>query len=141
MKSFRKMLLTAGLLTLSFSLLAETVVVVHPSVRDNTITKDQAGKIFLGKSSSLPSGHKVIPIDQDEDSQARVVFYDEAAGKNPSQLTAYWARLVFSGKAQPPKTVLDDEEVKELVANNPSVIGYMDKQYADKSVKIIMTLK
>ena len=141
MKIKSKLFFTAALLTLSASILAETAIVVHPSMRDTDVKKGDVAKIFLGKSNKLPSGNKVIPIDQDEDSQTRVIFYEEVTDKNPSQLTAYWARLIFSGKAQPPKSVLDDDEVMEMVANNPNIIGYVDKSYVNKSVKVILTIK
>jgi ABC-type phosphate transport system substrate-binding protein len=141
MNAFKQLMLSAALLGASFAAMADIVVVAHPSLKDASVSKEDVAKIFLGKSNKLPSGTSVIPIDQENDSPARVAFHDEVTDKNPSQLTAYWSRLVFTGKGQPPKTVMDDEEVKDLVANNPNIIGYIDKASVDGTVKVIYTAK
>lgn len=141
MNAFKQLMLSAALLGASFGVMAEVVVVAHPSVKDSAISKEDAAKIFLGKSNKLPSGTAVVPIDQEEDSSVRVSFHEKVTDKNPSQLTAYWSRLVFTGKGQPPKTVMDDDEVKDLVANNPNILGYMDKASVDSTVKVIYTAK
>jgi len=141
MNAFKQLMLSAALLGASFAVMADIVVVAHPSVKDASVSKEDVAKIFLGKSNKLPSGTSVIPIDQEDDSAARVAFHDKVTDKNPSQLTAYWSRLVFTGKGQPPKTVMDDDEVKDLVANNPNIIGYIDKASVDGTVKVIYTAK
>jgi ABC-type phosphate transport system substrate-binding protein len=141
MNAFKQLMLSAALLGASFGVMAEIVVIAHPSVKDSAVTKDDVARVFLGKSNKLPSSTAVIPIDQEDDSPARVAFHEKVTDKNPSQLTAYWSRLVFTGKGQPPKTVMDDDEVKDLVANNPNIIGYIDKASVDGSVKVIYTAK
>lgn len=141
MNAFKQLMLSAALLGASFGVMAEVVVVAHPGVKDTSISKEDVAKVFLGKSGKLPSGTAVIPIDQDEDSAVRTAFHEKVTDKNPSQLTAYWSRLVFTGKGQPPKTVMDDDEVKDLVANNPNVVGYIDKASVDATVKVIFTAK
>jgi len=141
MNAFKQLMLSAALLGASFGVVADVVVVAHPSVKDSSISKEDAAKVFLGKSNKLPSGTAVVPIDQEEDSTVRVAFHEKVTDKNASQLTAYWSRLVFTGKGQPPKTVMDDEEVKDLVANNPNIVGYMDKASVDSTVKVLYTAK
>jgi ABC-type phosphate transport system substrate-binding protein len=44
---------------------------------------------------------------------------------------------VFTGKGVPPKEVDNDAAVIELVSQNPSVIGYVDKASVTDAVKVI----
>ena len=117
---------------------AEMVVVVSAKSSVATLTSNQVADIFLGKSNKFPSGEPAIPIDQRENSEIRDEFYTIVAGKSAAQVKAYWSKIIFSGKGQPPKNVGDSAAVKKLIADNPNVIGYIDKTAIDSSVKIIL---
>lgn len=120
--------------------LAEVKVVVHSSVKDASITAAQAADVFLGKANALPSGHKTVPMDQGEGQSARDEFYSKAAKKDAAQLKAYWSRLIFTGKGQPPKVLSDDAEVLQLVANNPNIVGYVSGNANTSRVKVLLTI-
>ncbi|HEY3697861.1 MAG TPA: phosphate ABC transporter substrate-binding protein [Spongiibacteraceae bacterium] len=117
--------------------LAEVVVVVSAKSAAGTLTSSQVADIFLGKSATFPSGGKVTPIDQSEGSAGRDEFYTKVAGKSAAQVKAYWSKIIFSGKGQPPKEAGDSAAVKKAVAGNPESIGYIDKAAVDSSVKIV----
>lgn len=138
-RQFIQSAMIAGALLLPALASAEVVVIVHPSVAA-TGTKDDVANVFLGKSPTL-GGVSLTPIDQEEGSDARKEFYDKAAGKTPSQLNSYWSRIVFTGKGQPPRAVSDDSAVKEAVAKNKSLIGYIDSGALDSSVKKVLSVK
>jgi hypothetical protein len=129
----------AGLvLALSTSaVLADVAVVVSAKSTAGTLTAAQASDIFLGKASAFPSGGQAIPIDQNEGSAIRDEFYTKVANKSAAQVKAYWSKIIFSGKGQPPKEVADSSAVKKLIADNPNVIGYIDKAAVDGSVKVV----
>ncbi len=112
-------------------------VVTHPSTPIATLTRDQATNIFLGKSSNFPEGTKAIAVDQTEGEVSRTVFYKKVVKKDASQLNAYWARLIFTGKGQPPKTVLDDDEVLEFISTTPNSLGYISQDAVDDNVKVL----
>ena len=57
-------------------------------------------------------------------------------GKSSAQVKAAWSRLVFSGKATPPKELASSAEVKKFVAANPDAIGYVEKSAVDATVKV-----
>lgn len=120
--------------------LAEVKVVVHSSVKDASITASQAADVFLGKANALPSGLKTVPVDQGEGQAARDEFYSLAAKKDAAQLKAYWSRLIFTGKGQPPKVLTDDADVLQLVANNPNIVGYVSGSANTSRVKVLLTL-
>lgn len=118
--------------------LAEVVVVVSAKSAVTALTASQAADIFLGKSKEFPSGGQAIPIDQNEGSAIRDEFYTKVAGKSAAQVKAYWSKIIFSGKGQPPKEVADSAAVKKLIADNPNVIGYIDKAAVDSSLKTVL---
>lgn len=102
------------------------------------LTQAQVADIFLGKLTQLPGGTlPVVPLDQAEGSPVRDEFYLRVTGKSPSQLKAFWSKLIFTGRGRPPKTVTDSTEVLKYLRDNPAVIGYVDRKYADSSVRIL----
>lgn len=112
---------------------ADVVVIGNPSAAP--LTKDQVADIFLGKSQSY------VPIDQVESAPIRAEFYKKATGRDPAQIKALWSRLIFSGKAQPPKEVADSGAVKKAVATDPKAIGYIEKSAVDGSVKVLTSIE
>lgn len=64
----------------------------------------------------------------------------KATGRNAAQIKATWAKLLFTGKGNPPKEVSGNAEVKKFVAGNPAAIGYIDKAAVDGSVKVVLSL-
>jgi len=135
-----KSLVAAALFSLANLAAAELVVVVNPKSPLASMTADQVSAIFLGKTSTLPSGGTATPVDLPESSAARDQFYSKAAGKTSAQVKATWARLTFSGKATPPKELGSAADVKKFVASNPDAIGYIEKSAVDGSVKAILTI-
>jgi ABC-type phosphate transport system substrate-binding protein len=117
--------------------LAEVAIVVHPSVTD-TINKEDLSRVFLGKAKSLDGGHKVTPLNLPEGNATREEFNDKVLGKNDSQLKSYWSKLIFTGKGQPPKEIGSDREVKQLIAADSGLIGYIDAASVDDSVKVLV---
>jgi len=119
-------------LWLSAASQAETVVVVNPGAA--VPSKDQITDVYLGKDQSM------APLDLPESTAVRADFYKKATGRDLAQVKATWSRLMFSGKAQPPKEVADAAAVKKAIAADPKAIGYIDKSAVDSSVKVALTL-
>lgn len=138
MKLSYVMPLLMALLLGSSVAIAETAVIVHPSNAD-ALGKNDISKIFLGKSKKFPSGASVMPVNLDDSDDARVAFDTTILKKDAGQLKAYWAKLVFTGKASPPKKVSSAAEAKSLVAANPNTIAYIPADQVDDSVKAVFT--
>lgn len=133
MKTSNKFVVTVALwMTCLGSAWAQVVVIGHPSAGE--LSKDQIADVFLGKNQNFK------PIDQVESVPIRVEFYKQATGRDAAQVKAAWSRLVFSGKAQPPKEVADAAAVKKAVAADPKALGYIDKSSVDGTVKVVLTL-
>lgn len=118
---------------------AEVAVIVN-SANSNVIDADAIKRIFLGKQSDFPDGTPAIAIDQSEGSQVVNEFNSKVLDRSASQLKAYWAKLIFTGKGSPPKKVGSDAEVLKIVASDPDKIGYVDSASVDGSVKVLLKL-
>lgn len=117
---------------------AEVVVVVSAASTITRLAPENIAKIFLGKVTTFPSGGKAVPVDQAEGSAIRNEFYAKVARKNSSQLTAYWAKVIFTGDGFPPKQLDGNMAVRKAVANDPGAIGYIDISAVDSSVRVIL---
>lgn len=116
----------------------EYAIVVNPG-NNVTITKEDLANLYLAKAKAFPDGKLAIPLNQAQNAQAKSHFDLTILGKTDSQIRSYWSRLIFTGKAVPIKEVENDAEVLELVAKNPSAIGYIDVSKANDSVKVLFT--
>lgn len=119
---------------------AQVAVVVNPKSALTTLTTEQVASVYLGKTTTLPSGGVAALADLPESNSAREQFYTKATGKNAAQVKATWARLTFSGKGTPPKELGSSADVKKFVASHPDAIGYIEKSAVDASVKAVLTL-
>ncbi len=119
---------------------AQVAVIVNAKSPTASMTADQVANIFLGKSNTLPSGASAMALDQPESAAVREQFYTKVTGKQAAQVKAAWSRLVFSGKATPPKEMASSAEVKKFVAANPDAIGYIEKSAVDGTVKAVLTV-
>ncbi len=118
---------------------ATVVTVVSANSPIMSLSRSEAADIFLGKSYRFPDGEQATPIDQPEASRAREQFYQSVAGESLAQLKAYWSRIIFTGRGQPPKIAASGAELKKLLAANPLAIGYLDSAEVDPSVKVLNT--
>lgn len=117
---------------------ADLVVVVNPHVGINHLKQGELRRIFLGQTSKFPNGEKAEPLDVSGD--YRNAFYQSMLNKSPEQVETYWAKMIFTGKAEPAKQVRP-QEVKQAVAGSPRAISYMDRSQTDASVKIISIIR
>jgi ABC-type phosphate transport system substrate-binding protein len=132
------MLLLLISLTFAASTRAEMVVVVSSRSPVTSLTSAQIARIFLGKVARFPNDGAALPIDLPEGSEIREEFYSKVAHKNSSQLSAYWAKVIFTGEGNPPILATNDVAVRKTVAGNPSAIGYIDKSAVNHSVRVIL---
>ena len=138
--NYKRLIPGLALALFAFAAQAQVAVIVNPKCAAASMTADQVASIFLGKTSTLPSGATAAPADQAEGSAVREQFYSKVTGKQSAQVKAAWSRLVFSGKATPPKELASSAEVKKFVAANPDGIGYIEKSAVDGSVKAVLTV-
>lgn len=120
---------------------ADISIVMHKSSRVKSVSNSDVKKIFLGKKRSLSGAGRVVPLDQKAGSSVRKRFYKKVVRKSPSQVKAYWSKMIFSGRGTPPKQVRSDTDVKRWLASNPDAIGYISSKSVDNSVKVLLKVK
>jgi ABC-type phosphate transport system substrate-binding protein len=112
---------------------ADIVVIVSAKSSATTMTADDIAKIYLGKSTAMKPVDNATPV--------RAQFYTQVAGKDEAQVKAIWSKLVFTGKATPPKELASSADVVKAVAADPNAIGYIEKAAVDGSVKVVYEVK
>jgi hypothetical protein len=113
---------------------ADLVVIVNAKSSAASMTAEEVAHVYLGKNASF------TPVDLPESAAARADFYKKVAGKDSAQVKALWARLVFTGKMQPPKEVASSGDALKYVAGNDKGIAYVEKSAVDSSVKVVLTV-
>lgn len=116
---------------------ADIVPVVSIKSPITTLTKNEIVDIFLRKRFRFPDGQVAVPIDQAEGSAARDQFYSQFAELSPAQLKAFWAKIIFTGRGQPPRSVASGKEARKLVATDPNAITYLDRSLVDGTIKVV----
>jgi ABC-type phosphate transport system substrate-binding protein len=127
-------------LTAATATAADLVVIVNPQSGVEKLSKDEVIDIFLGRYRKLPGGRVALPIDVAESGTERARFYQLLVKKSSSEMSSYWARLVFSGQTSPPFQVPDAKTAIELVQSSPNAIAYVDRSAVNSKVKVVFEL-
>jgi len=116
---------------------AEFVVVVSARNPVTTLRAEQVAAIFLAQTGRFPNGEEAVALDLPVGSALRDDFYNKIAARTPALMKAYWTRMVFTGRGQPPRELPNSAAVRKIVADNPAMIAYIDRAALDASVKAI----
>jgi ABC-type phosphate transport system substrate-binding protein len=118
----------------------ELVVIVSARSSVAALRQDQVADIFLGQAARFPGGGEAIALDQNLGAPERDEFYSKVASKTRPLLKAYWTKMIFTGRGQPPREVRGSAAVRKMVAEDPSLIGYIDRTELDASVKAVLVI-
>ncbi|RZT11004.1 hypothetical protein SAMN05216319_0526 [Duganella sp. CF402] len=116
---------------------AEFVVVVSAKNPVATLRAEQVAAIFLSQTGRFPGGEEATALDLPVGSPLRDEFYNKIAARTPALMKAYWTKMVFTGRGQPPRELPNSAAVRRMVADNPAMIAYIDRAALDASVKAI----
>ncbi len=138
--------LALGALALTLALAAtaaqaQVAIVTAAASSIGRLSLDEAEQLYLGRRTTLADGTPVTLLDLPA-GQVRDRFYMSLTGKNPSQTRAYWSRLVFTGRALPPRELGGPAEMRQFLLDNPGSIGYLpDNDKSDPALKVLLRLK
>jgi len=134
--------LLLGLATWTGRALAAEPIYVVVSTRSpvSTATQKEVLALFTGRSRTLAGGAPATPLDQQRDGATRAAFYQALTGMDIARINSYWARLHFTGQVQPPQALGDDASVIERLRADPGAIGYVAKEPADASMRVVLRL-
>lgn len=120
---------------------AELAVIVSARSNISMLSADQIAEIFLFQTNRFPNGNEVVPIDQDLGSPLRDEFYSKVTNRTPALVKAHWARLIFTGRGQPPAEVDGNAAMRRMIAENPGMIGYVERTALDPSVRAVLIVR
>ncbi|NZA27948.1 phosphate ABC transporter substrate-binding protein [Luteimonas sp. SJ-92] len=112
-------------------------VVVAADSGAGAMDAEAVRRVFLGRETSV--GGAQASVVYQRGGALRDSFDKDVLGRAGAELTSYWSRLVFTGKAKAPEEVANDAAVKAKVASTPGAIGYIDDASVDGSVKVLFT--
>lgn len=135
-----KALLASSLLLSANLLRADIAVVVNPANGLNSLSEREVTDLFLGRYVAFPDGSAALPLDQPLKSDIRKHFYESLTGKSVRQINAYWAKLVFSGRATPPRSARRSEDITNMINNNLNAIAYMPSEDVTDDVKVVLLI-
>ena len=138
---FRPSKLLASILLAGCACVAQAgdlVVVVSARSAIEALQPDQVAAIFLGQAPRFPNGAVATALDQPLGSPERDAFYLRVAGKTPALLKAHWSKMVFTGRGQPPRELPGSAAVRKAVAEDPGLIGYIERGALDPSVRPVL---
>ena len=116
---------------------ADIVVVVNEKNPVTGFSHRELVDLYMGRNLHFPDGSLVYRLDQEPDSVIRKDFYRSLVNKSIGQVSAYWAKLLFTGRAMPPQVLNDNNSVLSAVRNNKNAIGYIESINLDNSVKVV----
>ena len=115
----------------------ELVLIVHRDSGISTLSREQASHLFLGRVKMLPSGGRANVVEVEP---LRASFYRRLLGREIAEINAYWARLQFSGRTQPPLRVSDSAAAVARVAEDPQAIAFADVVPDDPRARVVLRL-
>ena len=133
-----KLLLLLLIMLATATASAELVVIANDHNKLKAIEPSQLQDLYLGRKRTFEDGNIALPIDQ---AKLRTEFYLKLTNRPIEQINAYWARIMFSGEASPPRILPDDDSVIRAIKENPGAIGYVSKESTNKGVKTLLILK
>lgn len=134
--------LTLRLIMLSFALCLSysahaLVVVVGKNNPVESLSKTQVIDIYMGRYNTFPSGVVAKPLDRIAGSTEKQQFYRLLVNKSEEKINAYWARLLFSGRASPPSSYATNDEMLRELRDSNQAIGYVLESEVDDSLKVV----
>lgn len=112
-------------------------LIAHRGVPVQTLSLANARAIFGLRQPRWPDGSLVRVIVLPDNHSLHSRMGKEKLDLYPYQLRQTWDRLIYSGMAQAPIEVGNEEEMLAKVAATPGAIGYVNKVKSHDPVKIL----
>ncbi|KAB2921284.1 MAG: hypothetical protein F9K30_14710 [Dechloromonas sp.] len=110
------------------------VVVVRQDSHIGSLNRSQVIGYFLGGARHAG---ECEALDQLADAD---VFYEKLTGRTRAQIKAYWARLLFTGRTRPPRTLDGRQQLLDELLNDPQTIGYLRAERLDRRLRVVFEL-
>ena len=120
---------------------AEMVVVTRAGSALSSLSEHDVKRLYLGETKTV-NGVAVTILDRSRESEVYEQFYQKILNRSPAQMRSHWARLTFTGRASPPKSVGSAESVRALFATgDDNYVVYMDSGELSANMTVLYTLR
>lgn len=116
---------------------SDFVVIANMNSGVDKMSKNEVINVYMGRNRKLASGITALPLDLENPITEKANFYSVMVNKELSEISSYWARLVFSGQGSPPIQMMSQDEAIDMVINRKGAIAYVDRKKIDKRVKVV----
>jgi ABC-type phosphate transport system substrate-binding protein len=116
------------------------VVVVNKNNPIESLSKREVIDIYMGRFLTFPGGEHLQPLDLPSQSSLKNDFYVSLVNQDERKIKAYWARLLFSGRAKPPETVDSIAAILAKVEEINQAIAYIPAAAVTDNVKVVYRL-
>ncbi|MDM7862341.1 hypothetical protein QTP81_17165 [Alteromonas sp. ASW11-36] len=113
------------------------VVVVHAGNAIEALSKKQVIDIYMGRYSSFPNGQPAAPIDFPDESVEKALFYQLLVNQDLRKIRSYWSRLLFSGRAKPPRELETASEIAQYLDTDINTLAYVPRSQVTTEMKIV----
>lgn len=136
-KALLALVAALGAFVASGAAAADVAIIVHPDNANASLSEADFTRIYLGRKDTFPDGSRAVPVNLAADDAVRAAMEQDMLHKSPSQMKAYWTKLMFTGEGTPPEEVADASAMLKRVAGDPNAIGYVDAAAVTSDVKVI----
>lgn len=103
----------------------DKVMIIIASDNVDRISMETVSNLYSFRQKFISNSQRVKLTYLPLNSKDTVVFTQKVFNYYPYQLKRIWDRLVFSGKASPPKLFEEAQLLLDFIKNNNNVIGYL----------------
>lgn len=114
-------------LILSISLFGEVILVGNTNCKLSSLSRIELKNLYLGLSKASQN-EKINVLDRD-DTKLYEYFVTKELKKTVVSLETYWVRMLFSGRAKPPKQISYTQWINMNNNNECTIIYIQEKEY------------
>lgn len=119
------------------AVIADEVVIVHPSVNTTNVSQNTIRLLFSLRRTRWQNGQLVKVFVLNDENPVHIHFVKNNLGLFPRQLRRVWDRRIYSGTGQGPNQVQTVSDMLFKIAHEPGAIGYLPRSMITSSVKVL----
>ena len=122
---------------LASPLAASAGIIVNQDVEGHSISVATLRNIYTLRQTLWPNRQPIVVFVLPDDHPVYEAFAKEKLGLYPYRLRQTWDRMSFSGMANAPIQVNDENEMRARVRATPGAIGYTSKDIVYDGIKTL----
>lgn len=119
----------------STSFAENKVVIIIASDNVEKISLETVSNLYSFRQRFISNSQRIKLTYLPLSSEDTVMFTQKVFNYYPYQLKRIWDRLIFSGKASPPKLFEEEKTLLEFIKSNNNIIGYLYIEESELSAR------